>query len=174
MRIGLLIALAIGSAGALDTSANAQEATNNEQIDYGVMVAFCNHDPQSQGCENMRAKIAQAEQGEIDQAKAAHLATPMPLTTAEQEAVANEVRNQLRDPDSAEFRNIAAYHDTRFGRMVCGELNAKNSFGGYVGYTGFVIKVGANGGQEMLLDQDGEFPQAARICRMETAEAANP
>ncbi len=47
------------------------------------------------------------------------------------------VLRQLKDPDSASFRN------ERRGKMaVCGEVNAKNSFGGYVGYRRFVATAG--------------------------------
>lgn len=35
----------------------------------------------------------------------------------------------LKDPDSAQFRN-----ERRVGRYLCGEVNAKNSLGGYVGF----------------------------------------
>ncbi len=52
---------------------------------------------------------------------------------------ANEerVKATLKDPGSAMFRNV------RIGRglgapAVCGEVNAKNSFGGYLGYNRFV------------------------------------
>jgi hypothetical protein len=42
------------------------------------------------------------------------------------------VANSLKDPDSAQFRNVVyrAPH-------VCGEVNAKNGFGGYAGFKKF-------------------------------------
>lgn len=44
---------------------------------------------------------------------------------------------KLKDPDSALFRNIKVV--TRpDGKLVCGEINAKNSLGGYVGYKPFI------------------------------------
>lgn len=42
------------------------------------------------------------------------------------------IANGLKDPDSAKFRRVKVKWDT-----VCGEVNAKNSFGGYVGYRRF-------------------------------------
>lgn len=43
------------------------------------------------------------------------------------------VADELRDPGSARFRNLR--------RMatggVCGEVNSKNAYGAYVGYSGF-------------------------------------
>jgi hypothetical protein len=43
----------------------------------------------------------------------------------------------LKDPESAKFRNLRFVKYN--GRtLVCGELNAKNSFGGYVGFESFI------------------------------------
>lgn len=45
--------------------------------------------------------------------------------------------DQMKDPDTAKFRGlkIHAAGDIRF---VCGEINAKNSYGGYVGFKAFL------------------------------------
>ncbi|MEQ3679233.1 hypothetical protein [Pseudophaeobacter sp.] len=47
----------------------------------------------------------------------------------------------LKDPDSAKFRNIRklknSYSDGTAATLVCGEVNAKNSYGAYVGYMNF-------------------------------------
>lgn len=51
-----------------------------------------------------------------------------PRVSAAKEAV----RNGMRDPDSVEFRGI---YETE--RAVCGEVNAKNAFGAYVGFRPF-------------------------------------
>lgn len=40
------------------------------------------------------------------------------------------VKKNLKDPQSAQFRN---QHE------LCGEVNSKNSFGGYNGFTRFII-----------------------------------
>ena len=44
------------------------------------------------------------------------------------------VRAQLIDPDSAQFANEKTYSRG----AVCGEVNSKNRFGGYVGFTRYV------------------------------------
>lgn len=44
------------------------------------------------------------------------------------------VKNALRDADSAQFRNQFV---SREG-APCGEVNAKNSFGGYKGYSRYI------------------------------------
>lgn len=46
------------------------------------------------------------------------------------------VQLQLADPDSAKFKNVAY----KKGIGVCGEVNAKNRMGGYVGYKTFVVE----------------------------------
>lgn len=44
----------------------------------------------------------------------------------------------LKDPGSAQFRSVGIYSSRR-GTVICGEVNAKNGFGGYQGYRGFVV-----------------------------------
>ena len=49
------------------------------------------------------------------------------------------VAAHLTDPDSARFRNTRVYEHGLFGGIVvCGEFNAKNRLGGYVGYRRFI------------------------------------
>lgn len=67
------------------------------------------------------------------------------------------VSGVLKDPESAEFRNQ---------RGFCGEVNSKNSFGGYVGFRRFIAAT-----QEMVVfEKDGrlgpgEFEQAwSKLC----------
>lgn len=62
-----------------------------------------------------------------------------------------EVRLNLKDPDSAQFRNVVLKEDTTKPEdidedigvqpKVCGEVNAKNSMGGYVGFKPFYAYV---------------------------------
>ncbi|WKD29560.1 hypothetical protein NDQ72_06345 [Halomonas sp. KG2] len=53
-----------------------------------------------------------------------------------------DVSNELRDPSSAEFRNINEIKKTSVLELevvtVCGEVNGKNAYGGYVGFQRFV------------------------------------
>src|SRR5260370_28700524 len=55
-----------------------------------------------------------------------------------QDVVEAAVRPQLRDPQSAVFRDLSATNDRKIGGspaglVVCGYVNAKNGFGGYTG-----------------------------------------
>ncbi|WP_223449917.1 MULTISPECIES: hypothetical protein [unclassified Pseudomonas] len=45
----------------------------------------------------------------------------------------NLVRDYLKDPQSAVFRNIDSRH-----QVFCGEVNSRNSFGGMVGFSRFI------------------------------------
>lgn len=47
------------------------------------------------------------------------------------------VRAELLDPESATFRNERVR-----GATVCGEFNARNKFGGYVGFAGYIVDLG--------------------------------
>ena len=65
------------------------------------------------------------------------------------------ITNQLKDPESAQFRGLRVVSYAG-GAVVCGEVNAKNSYGGYGGFARFVANaakgdiegrgLGANGG----------------------------
>lgn len=75
------------------------------------------------------------------------------------------VRNRLKDPRSAQFRNVVfhAYQGTT--PVVCGEVNATNSYGGYSGYQGFI----ASGETLVFIESDfqaGEFAKSwNEMCR---------
>ena len=47
------------------------------------------------------------------------------------------VSELLKDPESARFRNLHLV-DYKGGLLACGEVNAKNSYGGYVGFSPFM------------------------------------
>jgi hypothetical protein len=49
--------------------------------------------------------------------------------------VKRDILEAMKDPDSAKFRRITTSPD---GSLVCGEVNAKNAMGGYVGFRKFV------------------------------------
>lgn len=83
------------------------------------------------------------------------------LDKAGEEKVIDEAlasaRHGMKDPDAAQFRNVrlVAYNG---GHVVCGEVNGKNSYGAYVGYTPFV----ASTANAQIYDED-------RSARLEAA-----
>jgi hypothetical protein len=67
------------------------------------------------------------------------------LTDAEQLRIAAAILDELRDPDSVRFRWQPLAEDTP--EWYCGSINAKNIFGGYVGYTPFIAALRWHGDQ---------------------------
>ncbi|BFM75542.1 TPA: hypothetical protein ACSIRU_003761 [Acinetobacter baumannii] len=60
------------------------------------------------------------------------------------------VLSTLKDPDSAQFQNIKGY---------CGEVNSKNSYGGYVGFKRYV----SIDGGVLMEDSEGVEPETFAI-----------
>jgi hypothetical protein len=55
------------------------------------------------------------------------------------------VASTLKDPSSAQFKNVAFHPaDGRNPESVCGEINGKNSYGGYEGFSRFVVNLTKN------------------------------
>lgn len=52
-----------------------------------------------------------------------------------------EVRDKLRDPYSEKFSDVKAF-DVEGALVICGYVNAKNGFGGYIGKTPFYVDRG--------------------------------
>lgn len=76
----------------------------------------------------------------------------------------NAVKMKLKDPKSATFRNLDVHKGADGMYVMCGEVNSKNSFGGYTGFQKFV-SVGTPEGtflQEEVSDFAGVWN---RVCR---------
>jgi hypothetical protein len=58
------------------------------------------------------------------------------------EAIAEDALSEiLKDPSSMQLRNVrCAIQSGSECSMICGEVNAKNSYGGYAGFEGFVVR----------------------------------
>ena len=67
---------------------------------------------------------------------------PIELTSAQIKVVQGAVINSLKDPGSAQFGEIKAVKNEGTSNelvLACGWVNAKNSFGGYVGSSPFMV-----------------------------------
>lgn len=65
----------------------------------------------------------------------------------------------MKDPDSAQFRNTRIVQG-KGGDALCGEVNGKNSFGGYIGYQPFAvteIKIEGAQGNVILYNENDDF-----------------
>ena len=49
------------------------------------------------------------------------------------------VKKELNDPGSAKFRNLKKAVNEVGALYICGDVNAKNRMGGYVGYVRFLV-----------------------------------
>ena len=65
----------------------------------------------------------------------------------------------MKDPESAQFRRITASSD---GSLICGEVNAKNEFGGYAGYKKFANI--ADGDHDFTFFDANSSPTLAETC----------
>jgi hypothetical protein len=70
------------------------------------------------------------------------------------------VLSKLRDPHSAEFREVNANAQN----VVCGSVNAKNGFGGYVGYSAFWYD--PKTGEAFLYDPDQNWRDKGYDARL--------
>lgn len=71
----------------------------------------------------------------------------------------------LKDQDSAKFRNIKfAPAEAEDSWVMCGEYNAKNSYGGYAGFSRFMGMVIVKGRQTMYFVVTVEDGVANSMC----------
>jgi hypothetical protein len=60
-----------------------------------------------------------------------------------QDEALNIIKSSMRDPDSVKFEKVKRYtmtlKDGSKGNITCGNVNAKNAYGGYVGYKKFYV-----------------------------------
>lgn len=86
--------------------------------------------------------------------QAAKKAAPIDQKAAAQskfvEKAKSSVAEKMLDPSSVQFRNLT-YVDSALRKegdpirhVLCGEINAKNSFGGYIGFKLFFVDAGSN------------------------------
>lgn len=66
---------------------------------------------------------------------AASSAQARDLTSEEKGAVADSIKRDLKDPDSAQFKWMPFLEER--GTGYCGLLNSKNTYGGYTGFEPF-------------------------------------
>lgn len=74
---------------------------------------------------------------------------------ADRLALEEQIRAQLKDPESAKFREERIYPGPAGGpSTLCGEINARNSMGGYVGFRRFIAYGTAFA---IIEDEEGEI-----------------
>ncbi|MND45337.1 hypothetical protein D3C80_361940 [compost metagenome] len=75
-----------------------------------------------------------------------------------------KLTSELIDPASAQFANLRiANVDGR--DILCGDVNGRNRFGGYVGFTAFTVVRNADGDIKAALSTKPVSHQQAQPCR---------
>lgn len=79
----------------------------------------------------------------------------------------------LRDPSSAQFRDLRSGEYDGQG-VICGEINGKNAYGAYAGFTGFVAHESMIGEVTSFTANDGRTVEGAMPCVAAWAELVPP
>lgn len=104
----------------------------------------------AQKTKEIAARVAQQEAEKkaadeaIEREKQAAEAKLKQAEMAEQEVALSsakkEIERSIKDPAAVQYRNLKLAKHSNFGYTVCGELNAKNGFGAYVGFKRFIYQ----------------------------------
>lgn len=70
----------------------------------------------------------------VASAALAQVAMPIQVSPEQELAFKNSATNKLLDPAAAQFRNVRFQQVEGKVPVMCAEINAKNSMGGYVGF----------------------------------------
>ena len=82
--------------------------------------------------------------------------TPTRIRAAARQAVTDKVR----DPSSAQFRNVRRIEHSNGSTMFCGEVNGRNAYGGMSGFQRFEAGVDRTGDASALIDGGEELSSA--------------
>ena len=69
---------------------------------------------------------------------------PHKLSSNEINFAKNIIAEQSREPEAVRFRNLYGFSTNTGDTIVCGEVNAKNAYGGYVGYRTMWVRFEGN------------------------------
>ena len=75
-----------------------------------------------------------------------------------EETAMKAIANYARDPSSVEIRNVHEVPDLMGTQSICGEYNAKNRFGGYLGFAKFAVMADA---PNIAIEANSDAPNAA-------------
>ncbi len=131
-------------------------------------------------CEQIKDKATRAGciEDRMEKEKTAEADKMNALAAEREKAVAQEKANELesfvrkskdaltkyyKDPSSAQFANLVVSEAPNLGwRTFCGSVNAKNSYGGYVGFKMFYVHWQPSYGDQPEIWNEGESTQKVR------------
>lgn len=84
----------------------------------------------------------------------------------------SKVLDSLKDPESAQFKNLRLVKGEG-GEALCGEVNAKNSYGGYIGFSQFGVteKLLKNSSSNVILLNSGGDYVASIVHKLRLQDA---
>lgn len=81
-------------------------------------------------------------------------AFPQGIDKKSQAIAVAEIKSKLKDPVSAIFEKFSSFRDNKNYKRICGNVNAKNSYGGYAGFVPFLVVTIADVPLETTLGTD--------------------
>lgn len=94
---------------------------------------------------------------------------PYQLSAKDLQIIQSTVSYPLKDPGSAQFRGIQAVTKQDGTIFVCGEVNGKNSFGGYTGFEPFTGMLSSGRFQINIVPAESGDIQAFAISSCRTS-----
>ncbi len=154
METPVKIAVAVIAISIIAVGANSfyqkVEHQKREQAEIARMAAIqAEQEEKRQKEEVKRRELEAAAKALVAKQEAEKLA----LAKAEAEKidkVKKLVLDQLKDPESAQFKEVFIHKQIGKSDSICGKVNAKNALGGYVGYRRFMMK---ETGESPMLEQ---------------------
>lgn len=89
----------------------------------------------------------------------AALASPIIIDVYKIKKAENMIKSRMKDPSSAQFRNIKIKSDSLVDE-VCGEVNGRNSMGGYVGFSLFIVTMYKDGDKEPFVQWQSQYQES--------------
>ncbi len=95
------------------------------------------------GVQGIHMAMEPPEQLQKEQQQAATAAAEQNWSYKSIVIAKSAVERILKDPDSAQYRGVYVVIPKNFNEavpgVVCGEINSKNSFGAYTGFTNYIV-----------------------------------
>lgn len=67
---------------------------------------------------------------------------PISVLATDVDSAKSMIMDAMKDPGSTQFKSVRTIKNSLNDSYVCGEVNSKNSYGGYVGFKSFAYKSG--------------------------------
>lgn len=153
------ICLSVGRQNLSDARAALNNANTKSPPVYRL-VDFCRKTEkivsEAARCLSQHAYLAKGMSVNYD----GSLSAPRPLTDVEKALISEHVGSSLKDPASASY----TYLNYNGSNYYCGKVNAKNSYGGYVGKEFFLVRLSNQAGKLVPMDAPALGAGVLQMC----------